>query len=168
MTTKTSKKTGATKKAAARHLDVSVRHLNRLIADQVLPPMPPEGFNLDQIRPLFIRHLRQVAAGRSDGLAEARTQLARLQAERELQVKIMRHRFVDQEEIARQLEGQYALVNDKLHCVAPLAAARIGGDEQQRRQHCEAINAEVCAALAELRKPADITLAALAAQEGQA
>jgi hypothetical protein len=161
----TKTKTGADKKSAAAHLDISTRHLNRLISEQVLPQMPPEGFDVDTIRPLYIQYLRKIAAGRSDGLAEARTHLARLQADRvELEVRILKHRYVEQEEIARQLEGQYAIVNDKLHCVAPLAAARIGGTDEERIR--DAVNAEVIAAICELRKPFEIIQAALNAQEG--
>lgn len=165
----TTSKTGSSKKSTALHLDISVRHLNRLIAEGTLPPMPGGGFDLNEVRPLFIRHLRKIAAGREGaGLAEARASLARLRGEKvELEVRILKHRYVAQEEIARQLEGQYAIVNDRLHCVAPLAAERIGGDEQERSRNRQAINEEIYLALSELRKPADLVLAALAAQEEQ-
>jgi terminase small subunit / prophage DNA-packing protein len=164
----------ATQKEVADHLGISTRMVRHLEARGTLPPRKGGAdYDLDEVRHAYLTHLRSIAAGRGgDGeasLAEARAHLAHLQAEKvELQVKIMKHRYVEQQEIARQLEGVFAVVNDRLHCVAPLAAARIGGDEQERSRNCEAINAEVYGALAELRKPADITLAALAAQEGQA
>jgi phage terminase Nu1 subunit (DNA packaging protein) len=158
--------TKSNKKETAAHLDISVRHLNRLIADQELPQMPEGGYNLDEIRPLYIRRLREIAAGRENtGLTEARAQLARLHAEKvELEILILRNKYVSQEEVAKQLEAAYAVVNDKLHCVAPLAAARIGGTEEERIR--DTVNAEVIAAICELRKPYEIIQAALNAQEG--
>lgn len=155
----------ATQKQVAEHLGVSTRTIRHLEARGVLPPRQAGGaYDVDACRHTYLERLREQAAGREGaGLTEARAQLAK--AERvELEVQILRNKYVSQEEIARQLEAAYAVVNDKLHCVAPLAAARIGGSEEERIR--DAVNAEVIAAICELRKPYEIIQAALNAQEG--
>lgn len=73
-----------TLKATARHLDLSPERVRQLVALQVFPD--PRKSDLDAIRITYLRHLREVAAGRAaaDGTIDLTTEralLARAQKE---------------------------------------------------------------------------------------
>jgi phage terminase Nu1 subunit (DNA packaging protein) len=76
-----------TQKQVAAHLDLSQAAVSQLVASSILKPTNGRGsYSLDECRVAYIRHLREVAAGRSAGDPDApnlvleRARLARAQA----------------------------------------------------------------------------------------
>ena len=53
----------ATQKEIAKHIDVSERHIRRMLKDGILPPSKPGGYNLEACRIAYIRYLRGVSSG---------------------------------------------------------------------------------------------------------
>jgi phage terminase Nu1 subunit (DNA packaging protein) len=123
---------GSNKTQRARQLDVSTRHLNRLISDGVLPPMADGGYDVDVVRVVYLRHLRSIASGRGgDGAADltkARTELAKQQSERlALKIAIMKMEFWRTEEAERAVTDVFSLVDDKLWSMTALASRDLAG-----------------------------------------
>jgi phage terminase Nu1 subunit (DNA packaging protein) len=123
---------GSNKTQTAAHIDISTRHLNRLIGDGVLPPMPDGGYDLDAIRVTYLRHLRSVAAGRGGtgegDLTKARTELAKHQSERmQLKIAILKAEFCKISEADRVITAMFAESNDHLWNVPPEVAREAEG-----------------------------------------
>lgn len=53
----------ATQKEIAEHLDLTERHVRRLLKDGVLPPSKAGGYDVDACRHAYIRYLRGVQSG---------------------------------------------------------------------------------------------------------
>jgi phage terminase Nu1 subunit (DNA packaging protein) len=112
---------------AARRIDVTPRTFRRLVEERVLPPMPEGGYDIDALCIIYIRHQRSIAAGRGGSgeaeLAAARTELAKQQSERmKFKLAIMRSQFTNNEEVQRQLEEEFGMLNDVFWSVPPLIA----------------------------------------------
>ncbi len=77
----------ATQSEIAKHIDLSIR----AVRDHMVNGVITKGGTLDEARTAYIRHLREVAAGRSTNSADytvERTRLTKAQAdEKEIQVK---------------------------------------------------------------------------------
>lgn len=118
MTETTTKATAKPSKAAiAKHLIMGVRTLRRLIEEGKLPATG----SLDEYREAAFRQLREVAAGRSAkagglDLVGERALLAKRQRERvELDLAIKRNRYVEVDEVSRQLTAENAILRDQFY-----------------------------------------------------
>ena len=53
----------ATQKEIAEHIDLTERHVRRLLKDGILPPSKAGGYDVDACRQSYIRYLRGVQSG---------------------------------------------------------------------------------------------------------
>lgn len=53
----------ATQKEVAEHLDLTERHVRRLLKDGIIPPSKAGGYDFDSCRLAYIRYLRGIQSG---------------------------------------------------------------------------------------------------------
>ena len=150
--------TGCTVAQAANHIEVTRRWFFELLDKGVIKRAGKEGYTLSEVRSQYIRHLREMAAGRGDGhidLPVERALLARQQTERmSLLNAIARSEYVSVEEVGRQVENEHATIRERLVTIpgkmrSPLA--------HQPPEEIEArLRDEVSEILDEFHQPAEI------------
>ncbi|MDF1551675.1 MAG: hypothetical protein P1P84_01375 [Deferrisomatales bacterium] len=117
----------ATRRELALHLDLSERRVTALAGDKILPNGP--GYDLDECRVGYIRHLRSQASGTGGtDLTAQRARLAAAQAEKvERENRVRSGELMRRDDaIAEQGEGirrARALLLGLPHKCAPLLAA---------------------------------------------
>lgn len=110
----------ATQKELGAHLDLSDRSIRELLDKGVLPNARRGAFNVDQCRVAYIRHLREMAAGRAagpsaDDLTLERARLASEQANNvAMKNAAMRRDLLPRVEITLAVTGAFKLVRDRL------------------------------------------------------
>jgi terminase small subunit / prophage DNA-packing protein len=150
--------TGCTVAQAANHIGVTQRRFFELLDKGVINRAGKEGYTLSEVRAQYIRHLREIAAGRGDGyidLPVERALLARQQTESAaLRNAIMRSEYVLVEEVHRQVENEHATIRERLVSIPGKMASPLA---HQPREEIEArLRDEVSEILHEFHEPAEI------------
>jgi phage terminase Nu1 subunit (DNA packaging protein) len=149
---------GRSQAQAAAHIDMGSRRFQELLESGVIPRQKMHGYNLDDVRLVYIRHLRAIAAGQGAGagvtLAGERALLAREQREAAtLKNQISRGDFVSLQLIKRHLMERFAVIRERLLTVPGKCADACS---MRTRDEIEAILLEeIIEALSELHDPAD-------------
>ncbi len=139
----------ATQAEIAAHLDLSDRSVRELLDKGVLPNARRGALNLDQCRVAYIRHLREMAAGRgtgpsADDLTAERARLAREQADHyALRNAAMRLELLPRADITRAVSAAFQIVRDRLTALpARLAGplARLSEPAEVRARLSDAVN----------------------------
>lgn len=139
----------ATQAEIAAHLDLSDRSVRELLDKGVLPNARRGALNLDQCRVAYIRHLREMAAGRgtgpsADDLTAERARLAREQADHyALKNATMRLELLPRADITRAVSAAFQIVRDRLTALpARLAGplARLSEPAEVRARLSDAVN----------------------------
>lgn len=149
----------ATQAEVGKHLDLSDRSVRELLDRGVLPNARRGGLDLDACRVAYVRHLREMAAGRAagpagDDLTAERARLAREQADHyAMKNAAMRRELVPRSEITRAVTAAFQIVRDRLtglpaRLAGPLA--RVTDQEAVRLRLADALN-EVLGELSEER-----------------
>jgi len=149
----------ATQAELAAHLDLSDRSIRELLDKGVLPNARRGALDLDACRVAYLRHLREIAAGRATGpsgdeLTSERARLAREQADGvALRNAALRKELLPRGEVNRAVVTAFTIVRDRLTALpARLAGplARLTDAEEVRGRLAESI-AAVLGELAEER-----------------
>ncbi|NUB25732.1 hypothetical protein [Azospirillum brasilense] len=123
----------ATQTEVGKHLDLSDRSVRELLERGVLPNAARGALDLDWCRTSYIRHLREMAAGRATGpagddLTSERARLAREQADNiALKNAALRKELLPRSDITRAVVAAFQIVRDRLSALparlaGPLAA----------------------------------------------
>lgn len=110
----------ATQAEVGAHIDLAERTVRDLLDRGVLPNARRGGLNLDACRLAYIRHLREVAAGRATGpsgddLTTERARLAREQADHyALRNATARLELLPRADITRAVAAAFQHVRDRL------------------------------------------------------
>ncbi len=121
-----------TQREVVKHLDLKSTRYVRELRDQGSIPDPAHA-SLDEIRISYIRHIREVAAGRlsKDGtvdLAHERGLLARVQREREaMKNDELRGELLPRDEVVRVVISHIVAAKVKLRAIPKKARTRIRG-----------------------------------------
>ena len=124
----------ANQKQCAAHLFMSPERFNVLLNDSVIKRMPPGKYDLDVVREEYIKHIRDIASGRSGSmkanldLTEERARLAKEQADsHEMKNSIQRGSLVHISDVVDSVEEQFIALRAKLLAmptkIAPLVFA---------------------------------------------
>lgn len=135
----------ATQLEVAEHLDLSDRQIRELLTKGALPKPRARGeMDLDACRLGYIRHLRDMAAGRDARLAEERTRLAAEQADAQAMKNAAERRdLLPRDQIGIAVAASFAHVRDRLReAPARYAAqlARITKPDEVRRRLVEIVD----------------------------
>lgn len=140
----------ATQAEIGKHLDLSDRSVRELLDKSVLPNARRGELDLDACRIAYLRHLREIAAGRAlgpsgDDLTAERARLAREQADNyALKNAVMRLELLPRAEITRTVTAAFQIVRDRMTALpARLAGplARLTDTTEVRGRLSDAINA---------------------------
>jgi len=140
----------ATQAEVGKHLDLSDRSVREMLDKSVLPNARRGELDLDACRIAYLRHLREVAAGRAlgpsgDDLTAERARLAREQADNyALKNAVMRLELLPRAEITRTVTAAFQIVRDRMTALpARLAGplARLTDTTEVRGRLSDAINA---------------------------
>ena len=109
----------ATMTEAAAHLSMNLQTFRQLLEKGVVTKKDRGQYDPDQVREEYIKHIREVAAGRyKEGdldLQAERARLAKEQADaKEMENAVERGDLVYVEDVAKQVEGQLTKVRTKL------------------------------------------------------
>ena len=111
----------ATQKQCAAHLFMSTERFNVLLNDGVIERMPAGKYELDTIREQYIKHVRDIASGRSGNmkanldLTEERARLAKEQADsQEMKNSVQRGSLVQIDDVVDIVEEQFIDLRAKL------------------------------------------------------
>lgn len=112
----------ATLTEVCAHLGMTMKTLQEYIEKGIITRKPRSEYNLDEVRIEYIKHVREVAAGRFKpgnlDLGEERARLAKEQADaKEMENAVERGELVYIEDVAKQIEDQFARVRGKLLAV---------------------------------------------------
>lgn len=138
----------ATQAEVGKHLDLSDRSIRELLDRGVLPNARRGALDLDACRLAYIRHLREVAAGRAlgpggDDLTAERARLAREQADHySLKNAVLRQQFLPRADITRAVTAAFQIVRDRFTALpARLAGplARLTDPAEVRRRLDDAV-----------------------------
>lgn len=104
------------------HLGMTMKTLQEYIEKGIITRKPRSEYDLDEVRIEYIKHVREVAAGRFKpgnlDLGEERARLAKEQADaKEMENAVERGELVYIEDVAKQIEDQFARVRGKLLAV---------------------------------------------------
>ncbi|ACI98694.1 hypothetical protein [Rhodospirillum centenum] len=149
----------ATQQEVGKHLDLTDRSIRELLDKGVLPNARRGALDLDACRLAYIRHLREVAAGRAlgpggDDLTAERARLAREQADHyALRNAALRLDLLPRADITRAVTAAFQIVRDRFTALparlsGPLA--RLTDPAEVRRRLDDAVQA-VLVELAEER-----------------
>ena len=139
----------ATQTDIATHLDLSDRSVRELLDKGVLPNARRGALNLDQCRVAYIRHLREMAAGRgtgpsADDLTAERARLAREQADHyALKNAALRLELLPRADITRAVSAAFQIVRDRLTSLPVRLAgplARLSEPADVRVRLADAVN----------------------------
>lgn len=162
---------GRTVGEVAQHIDLGQRRLFELLDEGIIPRKGRGGYSLAEVRVAYIRHLRKVAAGRGADpdldLSSERAMLAREQTQSmALRNAIARGEYVSTEEVGRQVEGDYAVVRERLLTIPGKIADALTGCKREEIEI--ALLEEISEALNELNHPAGIAGRAGGAEQAPA
>jgi phage terminase Nu1 subunit (DNA packaging protein) len=109
---------GRSQAEAAAHIDMGSRRFQELLEGGVIPRQKTHGYNLDDVRLVYIRHLRAIAAGQGAGagvtLAGERALLAREQREAAtLKNQISRGDFVSLAMVQSALVSTFSVLRER-------------------------------------------------------
>lgn len=147
---------GRTAAEVAIHIDLSTRRIVDLLNEGVIERKERAGYNLDEVRTQYIRHLRAVAAGHGENgqqsLANERAALAREQRDSvAIRNAIARGDFVSLSEVRQINERIFSVIRENL-----LTLPGKLGDElanRERAEITERLETEIFEALNELAEP---------------
>lgn len=133
----------ATQVEIAEHLDICDRSVRAMLDRGILPNARRGALDMDACRVAYIRHLREVAAGRdlgpaADDLTAERARLAREQADHyALKNAAMRLELLPRAEITRAVVAAFAIVRDRITALparlaGPLARVSDAADVRER------------------------------------
>jgi hypothetical protein len=110
---------GRTASEAAAHIDLGVGRFGELVETNIIPRQKTRSYRLDDVRQVYIRHLRSVAAGHgADNGAALSTQRARLADAQtraaELKTGIMAGDFVRLASVRKVLEREFGTMREKI------------------------------------------------------
>ncbi len=140
----------ATQAEVGAHLDLSDRTVRELLDRGILPNARRGALDLDACRLAYVRHLREMAAGRATGpagddLTAERARLAREQADHyALKNAALRQELLPRTEITRTVSAVFQIVRDRLTALpARLAGplARLSDQSDIRTRLSDAIGA---------------------------
>ncbi|MGD9766864.1 MAG: hypothetical protein AB7U62_04400 [Pseudolabrys sp.] len=149
----------ATQVQAAQHIDLGERRFRELIEAGVFERRPAGQYDLDTVRIAYIRHLREVAAGRGADndarLSDARVLLTLEQRENiALKNAAVRGDVVSVEEVGKQVERVFTVVRERLLAIpGKIADALVGGERVDIETR---LTDEISEALDELHDPVGI------------
>lgn len=114
----------------ARHLFLSERRFQEFLNSGVLDRQSRGAYDLDAVREQYIRHLRELAAGRgSDGdldLTEERARLAKEQADaQEMKNSMMRGELLPAEHVEKTWANMVTMATNRLYGIPSIVAPRI-------------------------------------------
>lgn len=118
----------ATQVEVSKHLGVSTTVISDLTGRGVLEKTGRNGYDLEQCRLAYLKHLRDAASGRAASgdldLGAERARLAKEQADaKEMENAVERGELVYIEKVAKQFEAQLTKVRTKLLAVPTKVAA---------------------------------------------
>jgi len=163
---------GRTAAESAAHIDIGVGRFMQLVETDVIPRQKSRSYRLDDVRQVYIRHLRAVAAGQgADGgvtLAGERALLAREQREAAmLKNAIARGEYVSLGAVQRAVEDHYSVVRERTLSAPGKCADRLTSHcAEDRGQIMEILMEEARDALGDLSTDAFMD-AKLAKARGQ-
>jgi len=116
----------------AAALDLSTKMVNDLIARGTITKKPRGQYNIEEAVKEYVRHIREVAAGRLRAgeldLAEERARLAKEQADaKEMENAVSRGDLVYIDDVAKQVEAQLNAVRTRLLAIPSKAAPLVVG-----------------------------------------
>lgn len=119
----------------AKALDLSTKMVNDLIARGTITKQPRGKYDVEEATKEYIRHIREVAAGRLRAgeldLAEERARLAKEQADaKEMENAIARGDLVHINDVAEQFGKQAAAVRTRLLAIPSKAAPLVISSEK--------------------------------------
>jgi hypothetical protein len=147
---------GHTASEAAAHIDLGVGRFAELVETNIIPRQKTRSYRLDDVRQVYIRHLRSVAAGHGANggvtLAGERALLAREQREAAtLKNQISRGDFVSLATVQRKLVALFAVMREQaLTLPGKCADALQPYTPKDRGEICDIMHAEVCEMLENL------------------
>jgi phage terminase Nu1 subunit (DNA packaging protein) len=151
---------GNSARAAAAHIDVSTVRFYVLLNKGVIERKTKAsgGYNLDEVRRAYVRHLRAIASGHGSGmadLAKARALLAREQT-RLLERKnaVARGELVSVKAVASIVISEFSVIRDRLLGIAGNICDALA--HQDRESVFAGIYREVMEVLNELPDPEDV------------
>jgi terminase small subunit / prophage DNA-packing protein len=129
----------------ARHLDLSRTAVSEAVAAGVFQPVEPGRFDLDAARIAYIRHLREVAAGRASADADApdlvaeRARLASAQADaQEMKNAALRGELLPRHDVTAAVQSAFARVRARLLALpAKIAPVVVGATVAQAKDRIE-------------------------------
>jgi phage terminase Nu1 subunit (DNA packaging protein) len=151
---------GKSARAAAVHIDVSTVRFFALLNRGVVERRTKAsgGYDLDQVRRSYIRHLRAIASGHGSGmadLAEARALLVREQTKMlERKNAVARGELVTVKAAACIIASEFSVIRDRLLGIAGNLCDALA--HQDRESVFAGINREVMEVLNELSDPEDV------------
>lgn len=147
---------GRTASEAAAHIDLGVGRFMQLVETDVIPRQKSRSYRLDDVRQVYIRHLRAVAAGQGGDagvtLAGERALLAREQRETAtLRNAVSRGDFVSLAQVERKLVAVFAVMREQaLTLPGKSADALQPHSALDRGRIFDVLHAEVCEMLENL------------------
>lgn len=118
----------ATQEELAAHLDLSDRQIRDLAAREVLPRARRGQWDLDACRLAYLRHLRELAAGRDAQLAMERARLAKGQADaQEMKNAQLRGELIPREDVVVAWQSVIARSRARLLSLPGKAAPLVAG-----------------------------------------
>ncbi len=152
----------ATQQQAAEYLDLNQSTISALIASGILSTAGRSGIDLDQARVEYIRHLRDVAAGRSgdESLTGERIRLTKAQAHKvEMQNAIRAREVLEWENCVKLFCDQAARVRTHLMAL-PSSIAPAAHRAKTVAETCAVIEAGITESLEALTsEPSDVQAA---------
>jgi len=151
---------GNSARAAAVHIDVSTVRFFALLHKGVIERRTKAsgGYDLDEVRRSYIRHLRAIASGHGSGmadLAEARALLVREQTKMlERKNAVARGELVTVKAVACIIANEFSVIREGLLGIAETLCDSLA--HQDRETVFAGINREVMEVLNELSDPEDV------------
>lgn len=123
----------ATQAYCARLMDISERRFRELRDEGVIPDAEKGEYDVEVVLPTYIRHLREVAAGRGGGEAQANksaedARLVKARADKaEMEAAEMRGQLVPADQIAGALHAAIIIMKTRLGAVPAKTAPLVAG-----------------------------------------
>ena len=139
----------------AAHLDLSVTRVSQLVTAGILPKAPRGKHDLDACRASYLKHIREVAAGRGAAygdldLTAERARLSKAQADdRERKNAIQDGEYLEVRTFHIMVTSSFAIVRARLLALPSKLAPHLVGIETPGKAH-EIVKTEIYAALDEL------------------
>ena len=149
---------GKSVRAAAAHIDISRARFFVLVAKGVIERKAACGYDLDEVRCSYIRHLRAVASGQGEGMADlayARTRLVHARTEAlERKNAVARGELVRAKAVVLVVTNEFSTIRDRLLGIAKKMSDQLV--HQDRASAFAEISRELIKMMSELPNPRDV------------